>query len=650
MKRYRILFLLLLLLLFLPFLSLTPLAGGDFAYVFPETSSQFPLLPSVYRSYLGLGQNSLIIGGIELYFQLTSRLFTHIPWAITERIFWIFPIILLSAFSSYKMTKSLLGMLIYTTNTYLLMILGGGQMGVALAYSIVPLVFAGILNNFTTVQLGLIFGLLLFYDLRIYYVTTVAVAVYILLFLIQIQFHSVKKARSIVYSNIIAVLLNSFWLLPLALSGSSATQGFGQEHTNPLTVSFFSFAHFSDAFGLLHPNWPENIFGKVYFMRPEFLLLPFFAFFSLLFVKDEKNLSSRFNVLFFALSGLIGVFLTKGVNEPFGQVYKLFFSYIPGFIMFRDPTKFYVLISLSYTFLIPYSLYKFSRLLRNEMYIVSIGFVLVWLLLIHQLWTQQLTGIFAPKEVPSNYRNLKNFLYHQPEFFRTLWIPQKDIFTFTSSVHPSLDAAGIFSVSSTSAVLDILKKQNAEKQLQRWSVKYIIVPEDTEKKLFVKDRKYNDEERQKVIASLEQISWLHKVTNNEITGSSIFEVRHFKDHFWTEQSSRLSWSQISPTYYSITLDTKVPTTLFFSEQFDRHWTATIDNKTIHALPTSNHVIQFHIDQPVQKRISIKYDLQKYMYIGFIISIFILAICSIIMIHSHFAIDEQKKKYYSNMSR
>ena len=32
------------------------------------------------------------------------------------------------------------------------------------------------------------------------------------------------------------------------------------------------------ALSLLHPNWPENLFGKVYFLQPEFLILPILAF------------------------------------------------------------------------------------------------------------------------------------------------------------------------------------------------------------------------------------------------------------------------------------------------------------------------------------------------------------------------------------
>ncbi|MEK9184848.1 MAG: hypothetical protein AAB866_01630, partial [Patescibacteria group bacterium] len=45
---------------------------------------------------------------------------------------------------------------------------------------------------------------------------------------------------------------------------------------------------------------------------------------------------------------------------PFGQINVWLFQHFPGMIMFRDPTKWYVLTAVSYAILIPFSLLKIS--------------------------------------------------------------------------------------------------------------------------------------------------------------------------------------------------------------------------------------------------------------------------------------------------
>ncbi len=63
--------------------------------------------------------------------------------------------------------------------------------------------------------------------------------------------------------------------------------GLDNDLTNPGMLHFLSFADFSHTLAFLHPNWPENLFGKVYFLQPEFLLLPVIAFSALFFVKPN---------------------------------------------------------------------------------------------------------------------------------------------------------------------------------------------------------------------------------------------------------------------------------------------------------------------------------------------------------------------------
>ena len=103
------------------------------------------------------------------------------------------------------------------------------------------------------------------------------------------------------------------------------------------------------------------------------------------------------------------------------------FAHVPGFVMFRDPTKFYTLVALSYSVLIPYSIWRMydwinakvkspafvktmagkQNLLPNLFLILN---TLYLILLIRPVWMGELGGTFKSKEVPREYLELKNFI------------------------------------------------------------------------------------------------------------------------------------------------------------------------------------------------------------------------------------------------
>lgn len=487
------------------FLTGLNLAGGDWPYLFKETIQGFSFLPDPGNLWLGP------------YYQITSKVFVeylHIPWEITERIWWFWMFLAVSFFSSLFLSKVILGKskfnfisaLIFMTNTYILMIVGGGQMGVALSYAFAPAVlgtFINYLNNSSRKNLivaGIILAFQIMFDPRIAYVMTFGIALYFFISLIldknkrRLIFHFISFCF---VSAAIAFLINSPWIIARFFS----------ENKNFLidpslgsvgSLSFFSFGSFSYAFSLLHPNWPENIFGKTYFLRPEFLTLPLLAFGSLLFLVKEEKIKKE--ILFFSLLGLLGIFLSKGVQEPFGQVYTWIFARVPGFVLFRDPTKFYVLIVLSYMILIPFSLEKISKSILSRFNSKSIAilpvilFLLLWAFLIRPALFGKLSGTFRPHQVSSAYIYLKNFLVKDTAYSMTLWVPNKSSLSFHSSTHPLLEAATF-----------------SEKFLKENKIKYIIVPEDTEGKIFLTDRKYDEQLYKKTIINLAKIPYITRV-------------------------------------------------------------------------------------------------------------------------------------------
>lgn len=385
MKKVILIFLLFL--IFRSWFSFALLSSGDWHYLFPQSLLSWTPGLWAWDTFFGngLGNSDVFLLPLNSYFLFLSHFFLpFLNWIFIERIIFFFPYLVLSLISSYIFLKTFsvnthvgygLGIFLFIANTYALMLVGGGQMGVALAYAIAPLVlglfakflFQKVNSYILCVATSIVLALQVALDIRITYVTLAAVA---MLIFFSIPFR-LEKEKLIQLGLIImtTILLNAFWLLPLAIVHQNPLQQMGAIYTTQGAVEFFSFAKFENTLGLMHPNWPENIFGKVGFMKPEFLLMPILAYSSLLFIKrkgDSEEKKKNKLILYFVTLGLISGFLAKGANEPFGFVYLWMFDHVPGFIMFRDPTKWYLLIVLSYTLLIPYSLKNIYEILKRR--------------------------------------------------------------------------------------------------------------------------------------------------------------------------------------------------------------------------------------------------------------------------------------------
>lgn len=488
--------------MFIPFFS-----SGDAPFFFAEQIKNFSWFPSVWDSSRGFGENLLSRLWIDYPFRLIVKTLSMIglSWLIIEKLLWL-SVFGLAIYSSYRLGRYILGKgtgailtpVIYVVNTYMLLLFAGGQLGVAFAYGFAPLVLCKYIEtidgqkklNVRRVMVnGLFLALLIVFDLRIGYLVSGAIVLYAAIT------KKITSLYSFMLSILIAGILHLFWILPAVFTGTGP--GFlGEDFVNAGMLRFLSVADFSHAVSLLHPNWPENLFGKVYFLQPEFLIVPILAFGSLFFIKQIKE--HRHRIIFFALLGLIGAFFAKGVNDPFGGLFHWMFIHVPGFVMFRDPTKFYEFTAISYSILIPL---MFERINRKLLYIV---FIVFWVFTLRAVFSDQVTGNFRPKPLPAEYVQLKNLLVADTVPSRTLWIPQKNSFAYFSDVHPILTA-------TSSASIDP-------------SVKYVIVPTDVFKQIFLTDYTFNPAIRIRLIDTLS-----HTLTRNPSFGDlAVFENPDFK--------------------------------------------------------------------------------------------------------------------------
>lgn len=619
------------------------LSSGDWGYRFLETSRAISPWFVSWSTYFGdgLGGGRMILAPLDTWYILTSRIaaFLSINPDITERIVWFIPLIIVAMYSAITLARTLTPSrmsgvaVLYVLNTYVLTILAGGQMGVVWAVALAPLVLfytmrvadsvidTGRHSIFDVLRMALVISVQLMFDARIVYVTLMAVSVYYVLILWQhgwVNRRTYALLGSMFWAGLLVFVLNAFWIVPLLLYPVPLTSSLGPEYLSSEALRFFSFADFSHAMSWLHPNWPENIFGKTYFLQPEFLILPIIAFSSLIFIGKEKG-NRRMRILYFSLIGLIGAFLVKGVNPFFGGMYEWMFLHIPGFVMFRDPTKFYVLVSLSYSVLIPYAIGNLLPAVKQRLpkryqfsgsVIVTLSLIALMLFLFRNIFFGMPKGTFAPQQVPPEYIALKNYLVHDDGFYRILWVPAKSRYGYFDDDKPGI-SLGTLSLASSSSFVSWIQDPESDRQLARYAVKYIIVPTDTKRELFVTDREYDDSMRQSVITAIEATGRFERIAVGDAL--PVYRVPFSSEHayFVDQPDATVDMRRISVTEYRLVVPIQtIETRLVFSESYNPYWRLTGSGVEFKPDRTGDGLQEYRIPKGVGGSMTLSYIPQR----------------------------------------
>ncbi len=591
---------------------------GDWRFFWPDSLLSFIGIPSAWDSSLntGLGMQATNTMWITSYLHLSATISSlGLGWLWTTFLFWLIPIILISILSSYFLSRyvlrnkspllSLVSGVIYATNTYFLLIFFGGQLGVAFAYSLAPVVILSYLYYAEKITLsrgilvGIVAAIQLVFDPRLTMLTLSAAYAVLLISRIGL----LKLLKISIVPVIVALSLHAFWIIPTILFHSKTPY----EMQSGATVSFLSFALLENTISLLHPNWPQNIFGKVYFMKPEYLIIPIIAYLPIVLGKSKEV---RKELLAFAFIALIGAFLAKGVNEPFGFVYQFMSGYIPGFTMFRDPTKFYLLIALSYSVLIPYGIYtvygfckkRFNgKIVLNHLILL---FLAIWIFLQRDVFLGTVHTP-SPQKIPPGYERLAQFISNQNNDFRTLWIPQWQRYGYFSNQNPAIGRGEI-----------PMNKINDER-LDLHSIKYVMVPFDSEGEIFINDGKYSEKLFKDTVQKIQILPYLRQV--EEFGKIIVFENFDFRKRFYvSDSSSDITFSRKNSIYDLILNKTKDKKTIVFTDNYSQYWYASYQNKTFKS-QNYRGVNSFIIPGDVTQ-IRISYGVQKVVNISFIISL------------------------------
>ncbi|CAN5301575.1 hypothetical protein BH10PAT1_BH10PAT1_3010 [soil metagenome] len=411
--------------LFRKFLISGPLVSGDAPYYYKEGLRKMLNFPSAWRiqgNALGNVNLFLFIYPLMVVYGILGTIF-HFSNDLILRVLFYFPSLIFGFAGVYLFTKHLkfsvttqfFAILIYLLNTYYLLIIDGGQVGVVLAYGLFPFVLflliklsdKGSIKNFIFALLGSF--ILTIVDFRI-----AAICIFTALIF---EIFEKKKIFGLFLISICLFLLSMYWIVPiLKLATTGISTDIAGLQTTSLINSLFLFA----------PNWPANEFGKIIAPYFYFAIVPILIFLPLFFKKEKQ-------IVWLTCSFLLFAFLAKGSTPPFGNLYNIFVN-TKGGSVFRDSTKFFIPLILFGGIL-----FGEAVSLINKRFFTFVIFIYI-LILIGPAMLGNLNGVLGKNINISDYQKIYNLESKDNNFSRSAWFDEVSPFSFSTNQKQALNA------------------------------------------------------------------------------------------------------------------------------------------------------------------------------------------------------------------
>lgn len=337
------------LIIFRNFFTPGPLAAGD-APFFVQSALHELITEPLGWTYRGInfgGVNQFLwISPLMVLYGLFGTIFGN---DVAIRLLFYFPslacagigIFLLTKYFKLNLIAKVFALALYILNTYYILLVDGGQVGIALAYGVFPLTIYVSLNflekrTFQNFIIALLTsGLLMLVEPRVFIIQILFVA------LLSVFEKKWLQLRYLLLIAVPIVLINTYWLLPLFVNG---TQSLSTE------VSELQLTSILNGLLLYQPHWYENIFGKITYPAFYFVLFPIIFLWGVL-----KNKNKSYYALFFLF--LVFAFLLKGQAAPAGFIYSKILDLPLGFA-FRDSSKFFIPLLLSASLMLGFVAHK----------------------------------------------------------------------------------------------------------------------------------------------------------------------------------------------------------------------------------------------------------------------------------------------------
>ncbi|HAI73863.1 MAG TPA: hypothetical protein DCS28_01305 [Candidatus Moranbacteria bacterium] len=433
-------------------LSFGIFTNADYWFYFSETSRDF-LRYSAWDSQTGLGAPNLFLWmlGYKLFPGFLG--FFGFDSNISDKFLVFWPFAFLTPFFAYLFAKQVLknnfgaftAACVFSFNTYYLAINTQGHFSLSLAGTFAPLAMYFFWRYFDSnkkehlIASALVCLIVSSYDFRVFYI------LFFILFVSPFWFlfaqNGLKQKKLFLKNNFSAMALffglififNLFWILPTAMTGSLASNTIV---ARPLVDNNFSL-DLEKTLTLFHPFWNGN--EPKWFDDQKiplyFWLIPIMVLLGAFWNKKNKK------IIFWFFIAIIAVFLSKQNADPLKNAYIWLHQNFPGFNAFREASKFYFAIALSYAILIgAFVKYIFEKFNSKLSYGVFIAVVLIFLWNAKPILIGEMNSIFIPQKIANDEIKIRDYVFSQDGSFRTLWVPSDSKWASYSAFRPKINA------------------------------------------------------------------------------------------------------------------------------------------------------------------------------------------------------------------
>lgn len=568
---------------------------------------------------------------------------------------------------------ALVAALFYGSTTYLFVRQIGGHLLVALDYGLAPLFVLCLIHAANSskrsawIYLGAFSALMSMIDVRIFMIVAFMSA---LVVVIGFRYVLHGKIGKILLAGAVFFGLSAYWILP-ALSPAG--------HEEIATVMFrglfgdhlFDMTH---ALALSDSAWtgerPNFAFQKQSVLAYEWLTT-LIALLGLATGIRAKDAGIRKATLVAAIVAIIGISLTKQSSPPLLSLYEWLYLNFPGFALFREASKFYLLTSFGYAILVAVAFSRTTLKQKKSVHLLS-GSILAGALLLvtMNLWplvAGTAGGTLVARPIPEAITQLHAFLGQDQEFGRVLWLPGSGRWRYFTAVHPDVSAYPLakaldvdVSEDSRRVCQNLASTPGFGEKLSGLGIKYVIVPMPLDGEREDDPFTYYDN-RARCVTALERGESIRRV-NLSLPQIDIFEVEHktalvrVRGALETETESAVSarTTRLSSGIYRIEIpNISTELTMDIATTYNRGWyvvqgPAELPEIILHEMrrlfgvslqgleiaryPTPEGMLRFAIksNKPIQL-ISVYSSVQVYFILGVCLSIIVLCISILMLI-------------------
>ena len=462
--------------------------GNDSNFVSPSLLKNMSIMPQTWESELGgvdLGHNQVVnmwMQPLWIFISGLARLGVIYPLLVKG----LMTIqILIGSFGIYHLFKKLnmaswtipIGVIFYFLNTYYLVNVDGGLIFLSFAYACFPgslYLFIKLIEN-NTFKNWLLFSfwvvMVSFFDIRSTVLTYVTTFIWIII---------VKKYRGLLLLLGVGLFLitsHFYWLLPALKTGVSLPTSYVSNNS----VEQFSFFSSGHLLFVSQPHWYSNVFGDIQIPRWYFVGIPLLIVLALGFAKVTQKYK-----LFICLT-IIGLFLMKG-----GQLYLWLYKYLPGFVFFRDPSKFSPLLTLGYAGLICMALDILGKRLPKFKNLLLLSAGVYFFAMVSPVYTNRTTVAFVRSPSEVDYEKFSQTI-KQKDFSRVLWLPTKPPQAVVD-LSPVWTEAGwllakrpfLSAIDGTYELYNFVRASESASLFDVTGIKYLLYPQSDQRKHILK--------------------------------------------------------------------------------------------------------------------------------------------------------------------